>query len=607
MIICKACGYKNPDSASFCESCGSFLEWTGEKVAAESVAETPSADLHESDHEEAGSNLAATYLAAKKGTASSPAATAVKATTGSEPQSVEVPAPEATKPEVAESDEAPKIVSPISEPVKDSISPPEPVTAVITKVETSKAEAPKPTLRRARSFGSEPATVLPTSQAKVAAPSVSPHVNEGTSTPDLNASGSGEGTDLATGGSGKAATAQVVEGTESKDAGSSQSEATAHSVATDAENVAMSDAPADGMDKASVGAAGSAEVVAPASVGIASEQSSPQSDLFETLSSEEQIPTGQRPQARAPSALKPQMSRRRAATRSEGAHTTAVREERIDESAPSIICPNCGTANDPARYFCHHCAQVLPPPPPPPPPLTRWQKVKLWFRKEYEKTFYTKPAEAPAGERVGKMWRSAGVDSSNETVKGRMAGAARKGLAGVLALALIIGYLGPFRAPINNAYSRFRSDLLSRIELRYTPVFAVSATASSYLPALPPTNAIDGLSNTYWAAQPTANDGVGQTLTIKFSPSTRLDKIGFIIGADDNPADYTTQPRPEKVKVSFSDGKSQIFTLVDSPSFQSFTIHYSSVSSITITIESVYKSPVGHSVAIAEVLFYKLV
>ena len=33
MVICTKCGFQNPDNAGFCGSCGSFLEWTGEKVA----------------------------------------------------------------------------------------------------------------------------------------------------------------------------------------------------------------------------------------------------------------------------------------------------------------------------------------------------------------------------------------------------------------------------------------------------------------------------------------------------------------------------------------------------------------------------------------------
>lgn len=32
MIVCRSCGHENADGADFCASCGTFLEWTGEKV-----------------------------------------------------------------------------------------------------------------------------------------------------------------------------------------------------------------------------------------------------------------------------------------------------------------------------------------------------------------------------------------------------------------------------------------------------------------------------------------------------------------------------------------------------------------------------------------------
>jgi len=34
VIVCTKCGFRNADSESFCSSCGSFLEWTGERVEA---------------------------------------------------------------------------------------------------------------------------------------------------------------------------------------------------------------------------------------------------------------------------------------------------------------------------------------------------------------------------------------------------------------------------------------------------------------------------------------------------------------------------------------------------------------------------------------------
>ena len=39
MIVCSRCGFQNEDSDTFCGSCASFLEWEGQKVAAEAEPE----------------------------------------------------------------------------------------------------------------------------------------------------------------------------------------------------------------------------------------------------------------------------------------------------------------------------------------------------------------------------------------------------------------------------------------------------------------------------------------------------------------------------------------------------------------------------------------
>ena len=41
MIVCRSCGFHNADADAFCGSCGNFLEWTGEKVAAKPIEAPP--------------------------------------------------------------------------------------------------------------------------------------------------------------------------------------------------------------------------------------------------------------------------------------------------------------------------------------------------------------------------------------------------------------------------------------------------------------------------------------------------------------------------------------------------------------------------------------
>ena len=40
MIVCKKCGNQNEEGATFCGSCGGFLEWLGEKIADPSESST---------------------------------------------------------------------------------------------------------------------------------------------------------------------------------------------------------------------------------------------------------------------------------------------------------------------------------------------------------------------------------------------------------------------------------------------------------------------------------------------------------------------------------------------------------------------------------------
>ncbi|MDQ6782989.1 MAG: hypothetical protein M3063_06030, partial [Actinomycetota bacterium] len=41
MIVCTRCGFENEDTDSFCGSCASFLEWSGQKVKAEEPEPEP--------------------------------------------------------------------------------------------------------------------------------------------------------------------------------------------------------------------------------------------------------------------------------------------------------------------------------------------------------------------------------------------------------------------------------------------------------------------------------------------------------------------------------------------------------------------------------------
>ncbi|MGA8015622.1 MAG: zinc-ribbon domain-containing protein, partial [Candidatus Dormiibacterota bacterium] len=54
MIVCTKCGFHNADSDTFCGSCGSFLEWTGQKGALPAQTEAPPPEPEEDASAAAG-------------------------------------------------------------------------------------------------------------------------------------------------------------------------------------------------------------------------------------------------------------------------------------------------------------------------------------------------------------------------------------------------------------------------------------------------------------------------------------------------------------------------------------------------------------------------
>ncbi|MDA8025679.1 MAG: zinc ribbon domain-containing protein [Actinomycetota bacterium] len=626
MIVCKACGYKNEDGSGFCGSCGSFLEWTGERVDNEDVlpsvahgadrsvgaleVDAPDAvrlkavmvddDPEDTRHLEEGSSVAAQFASTHD--------------THDDHQ----PSIGSTSAEVADSSNGSSVV-----------------------VEPKKAPSVAAARRRGRPRGgstpqssqdSEVSSAIPSPELEVDIPKEAlPDENKTFEIPFLpliergplvvglqdeqsTTSNSLVATNLENNDS-NSSTQAVEVGGESPDSGLVVDNEPPVEVNSDVAEKLFA-APATTGNEEVTAVTSSSDQSPEASYG---ETSRPTPNFMDNIAFDDGDETGgstsviQSPVAPA-SSTKP---RRRsgsvrkqtpAATISTTAPDDARRifEGQRRSIKDGIACFNCGTLNERSRYYCHHCAFVLPPPPPPQPPLTRWQRFVRWVKAFFAKLFYTRPDTAEAGERLGKSWRSQRDDSSNETPWQRLKSVGQRFFGAAVMLAMVLAYLGPLRSPINNYYTRFKTDIQKRLQLQYVSVYAVNAAATSSLPALPPKNVIDGLSNTYWAAQPTPTSGVGQVLTMTFSPSTHLDKIGFIIGADDTAADYTSQPRPAEVTVTY-DGKSHsTFSLVDSASFQSFTIHKLGVTKVSIRIDSVYKSPVGKSVSIAEVLFYKL-
>jgi hypothetical protein len=85
VVICTKCGFQNSDNASFCGSCGSFLEWTGEKVQPP-AAPPPESEPEEPEPERGGIILQARRVLGLDGRPGGEAADAAADATGTSPE-----------------------------------------------------------------------------------------------------------------------------------------------------------------------------------------------------------------------------------------------------------------------------------------------------------------------------------------------------------------------------------------------------------------------------------------------------------------------------------------------------------------------------------------
>lgn len=260
-----------------------------------------------------------------------------------------------------------------------------------------------------------------------------------------------------------------------------------------------------------------------------------------------------------------------------------------------IICGQCGTGNVPIRYFCRRCAASLIDAVPY--RLTRWQAFRQRRSERRQARRRLRAGQRPKVHRL--------------LVGGEGGGLLAHILVRVVVVALLLTALftavGPFAPTLRSTFHGWIDDIGGAIHPTYNPVHPIAATATSFAPGHPPTNAIDGLTTTYWATAPSATSGVGQVLTVRFSGPVNIDRVGFLLGATGSAGAYLSEARPSVVHLVFSNGASANLTLTDSSAFQAYEVRADHVTQMQLTVEAVYASPIGHECAIAQIEFFTLV
>lgn len=332
MIVCRNCGFHNADADAFCGSCGQFLEWTGERLDAETPVEVSPPAPSATPAEPPASAPAA-----------APATSTTPATALPSPPTPAAPIPAATNsapaptPTLTGGDAAPVVATPPAPAAPPAEPPAEPEQPKVPK------QAPAPGEWR-------PAVGAPSSRRS----SVTPTGFTWTGLPGARATGTGA---AGAGAAGAGAAGTASPGTAGVPSAGKPAGSTA---AAPSKPAAAPPKPASTYSEA-------AALVAPI----------PQdTEPTRATGPDRGVQPGPaRPAARTqPPPMTPQADRRRPPPPATSAPPT--RQLQPDD----LICGNCGEGNPPTRKFCSRCgaslqtAAVVPTPPTP-----WWRKIQKFF------------------------------------------------------------------------------------------------------------------------------------------------------------------------------------------------------------------------------------
>ncbi len=294
--------------------------------------------------------------------------------------------------------------------------------------------------------------------------------------------------------------------------------------------------------------------------------------------------------ARTPSAQRPAPQKeRRAKQQVKAAPTRTIKPG-------DLICGQCGEVNDSDRKFCRRCGDSL--------VKAEVAKKVPWFKR----TFQRKPMEA--GARRG---RAKAGDRKRSAKRGfrrilslfgklRMA-VGLLAMAGVLSLA-IPSWRGLVFQTANGAFNTVRIWCCPKA----IPITPASATADS-LARHPADLLIDGGNNTHWSERAEGN-GVGEEITFAFEEPVEVFQMIFLSGAQDKmPQSFRNQPRPREMTLDFFSrrGGRVIQTvkvaLVDDFKPQTREIGVKEVRFLRIRIDSVFGQK-GDDLSMTEVEFF---
>ena len=118
-----------------------------------------------------------------------------------------------------------------------------------------------------------------------------------------------------------------------------------------------------------------------------------------------------------------------------------------------------------------------------------------------------------------------------------------------------------------------------------------------------PACAMDGKNDTAWV-EGASGSGVGESLSLDFGEVCTVNTLQIWAGYQKSASLYEKNSRPERVRLTFSDGSSREIVLSDTNGMQSIDLGGVNTASITITILSVYPGSAYSDTAITEIRLY---
>jgi len=253
-----------------------------------------------------------------------------------------------------------------------------------------------------------------------------------------------------------------------------------------------------------------------------------------------------------------------------------------------LVCGECGEGNSPTRKFCSRCGTSL---------ATAVTVRTPWWRKLL-------PRRGAKVRKAGE--RSRGRGRGGKSKLGVAVSTTFRIARRVVAIALVLGGIAygmfaPFRGWVNERAAEAKGTFERLVFPQYAPVSAAEAPAASVaLPDHPANLAVDGASDSFWAA-PTG--GAEPNMVVKFDRTVDLARL--IVHNGDG-GDFKATARAQRLHLVYSTGRTTDVDLQDLPAPQTLEIENGAgVSSVEIHVVSTFKSVKGNTLAISEIEFFE--